>query len=891
MPPLLPPRPAEWLLDLLLGSAPSKHYILGDLREEYAEVAAGRGRWRAAVWFLGQSIAVSARLRWSRSRQTGVPPARRSSHQIGDLMRTDIKQAMRFLRRRPGFSIAIVLTVALAIAATTTAFAVVDGVLLRPLPYESPEGLVVVWEHNLPRARDRNVVSPANFLTWRDETRSFSGLAAVVESSTRLIASGEPERVGVVNASASYFEVVGAQPLIGRFYTEREDREGATWAVVLSESYWRRRFASDPGVIGQVVTLGMGQATIVGVLPAAFDFPVAAQFGTTGSRDVWAPFRYGEQARSAGGRILQVVGRLGPGATVASAQREMSALAARLREELPDRQAGWDVNVIGLREQIVGDVRRTLVVAFGAVCFVLLIACANVANLLLTRATERQQEIAVRAALGASRARLVQQLMLESLLLSAAGGLLGVGLAWWALRGLVATATDLPRLEALGLDPSVIGFAFLATLVAALLFGLAPAVLVAGGDAAGWLKERGPAAASRQGTRQLRGALVVAQVSLSLVLLIGAGLLIRSMMNRLAVGVGFDTERLLTAELEVPDELYEGRRLAAFFEELVERAAALPGVEAASAITFAPLTGLASATSLWVTDRPVPPSGQRPTADIRWVHRDYHHVLGIPLRAGRLFEESDHADAPLRIVISEAAAKELWPGENALGKRLAMPWGDTLVAEVIGIVGDVRHNGPDTSPRAMIYWEHRQLGAFQFMTLVVRMAGRPEQVAGALRRVAHDMDASLPLYNVRTMDELLARVLARARFITVTLALFAALALVLAAIGVYGVVAYATGQRTREIGIRIALGATRWGVARLVLAQATALIVVALGLGAAGALGLTRLVQSLLFEVGATDPTTFAVMAMLLGTIGLIACWLPARRASRIDPVEAIRTE
>ncbi|MGH7554152.1 MAG: FtsX-like permease family protein, partial [Longimicrobiales bacterium] len=315
------------------------------------------------------------------------------------------------------------------------------------------------------------------------------------------------------------------------------------------------------------------------------------------------------------------------------------------------------------------------------------------------------------------------------------------------------------------------------------------------------------------------------------------------------------------------------------------------GVEAASAITFAPLTGLASATSLWVTDRPVPPSGQLPAADVRWVHRDYHRVLGIPLLAGRLFDESDHADAPVRVVINAAAAKELWPGENAVGKRLAMPWGDTLIAEVIGIVSDIRHNGPDTPARSMIYWEHRQFRAFQFMTLVVRTARPPEQVVGALRRVVQEMDASLPLYNVRTMDELLARVMARARFITVTLALFAALALALAAIGVYGVVAYATGQRTREIGIRIALGANRWRVVRLVLAQAIALIVVALVLGSVGALGLTRLLESLLFDVTATDASTFAIMALLLGTVGLIACWLPARRASRIEPVDAIRSE
>jgi predicted permease len=881
---------AERVFDWLLGPTRSKRYILGDLREERRELIVRHGRLRAGLWFVWQLLAVSARFWWLRlARMRRTRPVRQTIRD-GDPMRTDIKQAVRFLRRRPGLSVAVVLTVALALAAATTVFAVVDGVLLRPLPYSDSDGLVVVWEHNLVRGNERNVVSPANFLTWREEARSFADLAALVETSTRLIESGEAERVGVVTASASYFELVGARPLIGRFYTEAEDREGAEWRVVLSESYWRRRFGADPGVIGRTLSLGTSQATIVGVMPAAYDFPLAAQFAPVGTRDVWIPFRWGESAREQGGRFLQVLGRLEPAATEASAQREMSALAARLRDELPARQAGWDVNVVGLREQIVGDVRGTLWIAFGAVCFVLLIACANVANLLLTRATERQQEIAVRAALGARRSRLIRQLLLESLLLSVTGGVLGVIFAHWAVRAVIAAAPGLPRLEEIYLNPSVIGFAFLATLGAALLFGLAPALHAAGRDAVSALKDRGAGAASGLGAKRLRGALIVAQVALSLVLLIGAGLLVRSMLNRLAVGLGFEMGRLLTAEVEIPNEEYEGR-MSAFFEEIVSRAAALPGVDAASAITFAPLAGLGSATTVWVMDRPIPPPGQRLGADIRWVHRDYHRVLGIALRAGRLFDETDREDAPLRVVISEAAAKEFWPGENAVGKRLAMPWGDTLIADVIGVVGDIRHSGPDTPARGMVYWEHRQMRAFQNMTLMIRTAGPPAPLVGELRRVVRELDARVPLYNVRTMEELYALVLARSRFIMSTLGLFAGLALVLAAIGIYGVVAYATGQRTREIGIRMALGANRHGVIRLVLVQALGSIALAIGLGVAGAVGLTRFVQGLLFEVTATDAATFAGMALLLGTTALIACWLPARRASRIDPIDAIRAE
>ncbi|MGH7471033.1 MAG: ADOP family duplicated permease [Longimicrobiales bacterium] len=891
-----PPRLAEWLLRRLLGSEVSTEFVVGDLREEFQERWVRAAYVRAALWYWGQALRIAVRVRVERRKYRAASwvqnEGRRGSSIVGEIMQVELRQAIRFLLRRPGFSGVIVLTVALAIAATTVAFAVVDGALLEPLPYTAPEQLVVVWERNIPRNRERNVVSPTNYLHWRESTTSFTGLGAIVQSGGTVTDRGDAERVGLVVASASLLQVLGAHALVGRLYREADDREGADPVVVLSEGYWLRRFGGDRNIIGQTLMLNGSPRTVIGVLSRRSEFKPAFSFSAgTGTIDVWLPPRYGAQARQARGRFLQVVARLRPGVTISQAQAEMSALARRARDEFPDRQAGWDVNVVPLRADIVGETRTMLLVIFGAVCFVLLIACANVANLLMTRATARQPEMAVRSALGAGRLRLMRQLLLESLLLATLGGVAGVGLAQFALRALIASAPDIPRVDAIALDGSVLGFALLATVITSLLFGLAPALHMAGANAASWLKDRGGASA-RLGARQLRGALVVVQVSLSLVLLIGAGLLVRSLANRLALGVGFETEQLLTADVELSGQRYaEPRAQALFFEQLVDRVRTLPGVSAVSAITFAPLTGGASATTFWVLDRARPPAGELPGADIRWVHRDYFRTLAIPIVAGQTFTDADGQNAPLRVVINETGARTLFPGESAVGRRIAMPWNDTLVAEIAGVVGDVRHDGPDSEPRSMLYWEHRQFRSFSNMTLIVRAAGNPTDLVPGLRAALNELDANLPLYNARTMPQLFSAVLARSRFATIALGLFALLALVLAGIGIYGVVSYATQQRFREIGIRMALGADRSSVIRLVVTQGVALIGIALVIGAAGAVGLSRLLGSLVFDVSTRDPLTFLGMAVLLGLVGFLASWLPARRASGIDPVNAIRAE
>jgi putative ABC transport system permease protein len=891
----LPPRLAERVLGWLLGPAPSARFVVGDLREEYGSVRARRPAWQAWAWYWAIVLRTGCRARWEAGRSERL--ARRSvavryerNPTTGDIMRFELKQALRFLMRRPGFSGAIVLTVALAIAATTVAYAVMDGVLLERMPYSEPDRLAVIWEHNIPRDRVDNVVSPSNFLAWRERATSFERLAAAIAFSTTVTGVGEPERVGGVDASPELFEMIGATPLVGRLYGRADDSPEAEAVVVLSEGYWRRRFGADPAVVGSTVRINENPFTVVGVLPEQYDVPIAAEFGGTGTHELWTPPAFPPQARTATGRYLQVFGQLKPGVSLEAARAEMHTIAEQLRQEFPERQAGWDVTVLSLQDEVVGDVSTLVLIVFGAVCLVLLIACGNVANLLLTRATARQQEMAVRTALGAGRGRLVRQLLLESVALSATGGLLGLLLAYWAVRALIATAPDIPRIETLGMDASVIAFALLATVGTALLFGLAPALHIVGGNVAGWLKERGAGIERRSGN-VLRGGLVVAQVALSLILLVGAGLLIRSFANRVDRGIGFDMERMLTAEIQLPGARYDSAGQIRFFEEVVERLHALPGVTAASAITFAPLAGAGSATSFWPADRPEPQPGEHPVTDVRWIQRDYHRALGIPLVEGRYFDETDRADAPLRVILNESGARQLWPGQSAIGKRIIMPWGERLDAEVIGVVRDVLFNGPETDLRPMTYWDHRQFRAFSQMTLMVRTASDPTSVLGAVRGAVQEMDPLLPLYNVRTVEGLYDDVLARPRFATVSLGAFAALGLLLAAIGIYGVIAYVTQQRSREIGIRLALGADRASVLRMVVRQGALLVGFALAIGAAGALALTRFLQGMVFDVSTTDPVTFAAMAALLAGIGLVACWIPAYRASTIDPVEAIRYE
>ncbi len=806
-------------------------------------------------------------------------------------MTNQLRLAWRTLRRRPILSLAIALTVGSALAATTIAFAVVRGVLLEPLPYADPDGLVALWETRPDQGNDRNVASPANFYAWRERLHSVGSVASLLSTSAALTGDGEPEQVGMMLASAAYFPIVGATPLAGRFYSEREDVDGGPKVAVISEGLWRRRFGGDPGAVGRTIELNETRYEIVGVLPARFDFAPRYAFASTGTRDVWAPPQYDARARTWGGRFLQVIGRLAPGATVGQANQEVDRLASALRSEFPTRQEGWGMRAVELKTDQVGDVRPTVLIVFGAVLFVLLIACANVANLLLTRSAERQQEVAVRAALGAGRAAIFRQLLGESVVLTGLGGLAGLGLASWGVTALVASAPDLPRLDAVRLDGAVIGFGLLATLLASVLIGLGPAVQLAGQDLATWLTQR--STAGRRSAHRLRSTLVAAQVALSFVLLVGAGLLVRSLVNRLGVETGVNLDGLMTAQVSLPGRRYGGpERRSAFFEQLVERVAASPGVASASIASIVPMSGDGQATSFRALDLPAPAPGQEPVADVRFVQHDYHRTMGIDVLEGHSLDGSGAAGGPVSVLINQAGAELLWPGQSAIGKEIAMEWGDTLVAQVVGVVRDVRLAGPDRPVRTTLYWDYRQVGVPTRMVVIARAAtGRPEALAPVIRTAVHDLDPNLPVYNVRTMLSYFGDAVARARFTTVALGLFALLALALAVLGVYGVMAYAIQQREREIGIRLALGADRGTVVGMVLREGTRVVLPALAVGVVGALALTRLLQSLVFEVSPADPATFGAVGLVLGLAAMAACWLPARRASGIDPVEAIRTD
>ena len=832
-----------------------------------------------------------------RSKRTNTPEPHtlivRKRVGIVDVLWQDVKYAIRGMLRQPGFATVVIITLALGIGANVAIFSVVNGVVLRPLPYQNPEGLVFVWEQNYQRDVETNVVSPANYFSWQEQNEVFSEIGAISELSATITGDQGPERVGMVYLSPSVFSLLGARAHLGRLPVTDDGSAGADQVVVLSYGFWQRRFGSDPAVLGRAVTLNGMATEVIGVLRRQFDFEVPVKFNTTGSRDVWVPARFDEAARTARGRWLQVLARLAPGVSLERAQSNMTTLAARLEQQYPQFQAGWTVKVVPLHRQLVGDVSTPLFILLGSVGFVLLIACANVANLLLARATGRQREIAVRSALGAGRSRVIRQLLTESAILAIVGGFAGLVLAHAAVQALVAFSPgNLPRLEEVGIDHVVVGFTLILSLVTGTVFGTLPAFRLSGMELRESLGEGGDRGGTGLRHNRIRSGLVVAEFALSMMLLVGAGLLIRSFAQLLDVDLGFNTRNVITAQISLPESDYPLRhQRVQFFEDLVTRVQSSPGVTAASAITGMPLGGPGSATSFWANDRPLPPDGELPVADVRWVHRDFHQALGVPLVYGRLFGPDDTESTPLGVIINETAARELWPNGNAVGKTVSMPWGDTLVAEVIGVVGDVRHNGPATETRAKFYWEHRQFNAANQMTIFARSQGEPAELAAGLRRAVSDLDPDLPVYNVRTVESNRAEVLAQDRFTMFALGVFAAVALLLASVGIYGVMSYTVNEQSREIGIKMALGAKAVSVTLQVLRNGAALAGIAILLGTAGSLVLSRLMSGMVFGIGTSDPVTIASVVGVLLSVALFACYLPARRASRVDPVEALRQE
>ena len=798
----------------------------------------------------------------------------------------DLRHGARLLLRAPGFTLITVSALAIGIGANTAIFSVTHALLLKKLPYGDPDRLAVIWEHNLPRDRKNNVGSPGNFIHWREMQQTFEDLAAVsMTFSSTLTGDGDPEQVPIQLVSAEFFPLLGVPAQIGRHFTSAEDRPNSQ-VVVISDRLWRRRFNADRGILNRPITVNGSPTTVVGVMPAGF-------FHLDKKVDMWLPIAFTAQHRTPRGRWIITLGKVKPGVTWTQAQQDMARVHAEVARLFPDFNTGWTARVVPLQQQLTGDVRPALLVLAGAVSFVLLIACANVANLLLARATARQRELAVRAALGAGRGRLVRQLLAESLLLAGVGGAAGLALAWWGvtlLRSVVADRLPVQRLETVAIDGWVLLFTIAASVVSGVVVGLIPALTASHGALTTALKEGGRSMSAARGNRARR-AFVVVEVALALVLLAGAGLLIRSFISVLNVDAGFDPARTLTMTVALPGSRYgEPAQRVQFFQRLFNRIDALPGIEAAGAASFLPIAGLGAATSYDVIGQPKQPAGQDHVADVRVVTNQYFKAMGIPLLKGRLFNEQDKADSTGRIIINETMARRHWPGEDPIGKRVSVSWNDEREDEIIGVVGDIRTQALEVQPRAMTYWPYPRF-AYPGMAIAIRTTVDAQSIAKTVVALVHEQDPSLAVSNIKTMEAVVSDSVAQRRLTMQIIAILALAALVLAAVGIYGVIAYAVTERTQEIGIRMALGARRGNVLAMIVGEAMLLTAIGLALGLAGALTLTRLMKDLLFNVRPADPLTFVAVAMTLGLVALAASYLPGRRATRVDPAIALRAE
>ncbi|HEX8290915.1 MAG TPA: ABC transporter permease [Pyrinomonadaceae bacterium] len=803
----------------------------------------------------------------------------------------DVRYAVRTLLKSPGFALVAVVALALGIGANTAIFSVVKAVLLSPLPYPGPERLVWVREINPGADILDEPASAPNYNDWRTQARSFEGMAAFSNTAMTLTdAAGEPERLPAVAASANFFEVVGVAPALGRGFLPEEETTGKNRVVVVSHGLWQRRLGASPQALGQTINLSGNAYTVVGVAPADFKSPVRGPKPP----ELWVPIAFNLSQNVRRSDYLNVVGRLRAGATVGQAQAELAAIAARLEKEFPSTNAGWTVTTQPLHEKVVGNVRQALWVLMGIVGFLLLISCANVANLLLARASGRRQEIAVRSALGAGRGRLIRQLLTESLLLGLAGGGLGLVLAAWGVELLVSLSPgNIPRLDEAGLDARVLAFTFGVSVLTGVVFGLLPALSASKTDLAESLKEGGSRGSTAgQSARRLRGSLVVAEIAITAVLLACSGLMIRSFLAIQSVDPGFRPERVLTFEFSLPSARYKDEpQMAAFYEQLTARAAALPGVERAALVDALPLSSGADVLSFVIEGRPELPPEKVQDAIFTVSTPDYFDVMGVGHVRGERMSERHREGVPDVGLINETMARKFWPGEDPVGKRINMgdparsPW-----ITVVGVVRDTRSSGLDKEPYPQVY-----LPALQFrqraMTFVARTSSDPAALVPAVRRELAALDKDLPLYNVRTMEQVMSDSVSRRRFQMVLITAFAGVGLLLAAVGIYGVISYSVAQRRHEIGVRMALGARAADILRLVVGQGLGLALLGVGVGVAGSLALTRLMASLLYGVSATDPLTFVCVSVALLGVALLACLIPARRATKVDPMIALRYE
>ncbi len=804
----------------------------------------------------------------------------------------DLRLGARSLFKQPTFTIAAVIALALGIGANTAIFSVVDAVLLRALPYRDADRLVTVWEHNKTRGNTQNVINLGNFYDWKTQNRVFEDMATFFDLTANLTSGGEPEEIPSQIATPNLFNVLGVNPIMGRTFTEDDGKPGAARVVALSFGLWQRRFGGDPQIIGRKLILNGNETTVVGVMPADFNWHVKGGSMTRKMAEMWAPWQIEESMKQRRGRFASAVARLKPGVTFEQAQAEMNVIGGQL-ERSYDFNANWGVNVVPLRTQFTGEIRLALFVLLGAVGMVLLIACANVANLLLARAAGRQREVAVRAALGAGRWRIVRQLLTESLLLAGLGGLAGLALAWWGTDLLVSLAPpDLLNLPQVKINAAVLGFTLAVSMLTGVIFGLVPAFEATRLNLTESLKEGGKNIGGGMRSHRLRNSLVVAEIALALVLLVGAGLLIRSFARLQGVDPGFNAHNVLTMKVSLPARKYDtDQKRIDFFRQAVAQMQTLPGVESAGAVSFLPFAAPHAGTGVEIEGRPKLPPGQGLNTGVIVTDLNYFRTMRIPLKRGRLFTDQEAAEMRHVVVVNEAFAEKNFPGEDPLGKRVVIHMkNDNQPCEIIGIVGDSKHMNLDAEVKPMSYWPHPEL-TYSGMTFVIRTKGEPTAVANAARNVIRALDPEQPVADVRTMESLIGTSVARARFNTLLLTIFAVVALLLASLGIYGVMAYSVAQRTHEIGVRMALGARAGDVLRLVVRRGMALALGGVAIGVIASFALTRLMTTLLFNVSATDPLTFIGIPLLLSLVSLLACLIPARRAAKVDPMVALRYE
>ena len=819
-------------------------------------------------------------------------------------MLNDIQYGLRQLIKNPAFTLIAALTLALGIGANTAIFSVVNALLLKPLPFPNPQELTAfgMTSKRVKDQTDLGSLSYPDFFDFRAQNRTLSSMAVFrVRPSAVTNAEGAASVLGV-KASAEFFDVLEVKPIMGHTFTQADEKAGGGpggFKIIISNDFWKKQFGGEANVLGRTIELDRRKFTVIGVMPAGFQFPIQADpidFYVTIAEDAANPDGNKPATEERGSHSLDAIARLKPGVTIEQAQADLATIAANLEKQHPDTNSYFGVAFRPLREELIGDVRPALYVLFGAVLCVLLIANANVANLLLARASVRGKEIALRAAVGASRARIIRQLLTESLLLAGLGGLFGLLIAQWGTEALIRTVPqNIPRISNIQLDAAVLVFTLVVSLATGVIFGLVPAWHASNVDLNAALKTGTRTGTGGEHKHRLRNALVMAEVALALILLVCAGLLIQSFARLGRVSPGVQTERLLTARIQLPSVAYpKNENIIAFFDQFLPRIRALPGVESASTIVPLPLSGSNMVTSFDMEEHPLP-DGQQNGAPVRIVATDYFKTMGIPVRRGRVFNEHDQMNSAPVVIVNERFANKFFAGQNVIGKRVkpgfsADDKGEKM-REIVGVVGNVKHLSLKNDDSPEMYLPRTQI-PFDIVSLVVRTrVSDPTALTSAIRKELAAMDSSIPLTSVRVFDEYISRALARPRFNALLLSIFAGTALLLTAIGIYGVLAYSVAQRTNEIGIRMALGAAQSNIFRLVVGQAMTLVAISLTIGLIGAIGATRLLTSLLFGVGAWDPITFASIVVLISFVAFLAAWLPARRASRVDPVIALRAE